>query len=262
MVKCLCSGGRAAPRPPIRPKNDTANWLTIKHRPARFIAQALVIKHKVPDFVWKLLALPLALLTGGTLALAFRSRGVRCPDCVGCRAQLMRCHVRDRHRLAGRKGRKLCRTGKLPSRGVGDKGHVMGLAHWYFTSRPGVDQVNRLARTFIVRLRFLEEVQHMFRAGRCPERKKMVIGIAQGAATTNGDKSGIAGLGKNHGVLLERACVYGGESVICFDRLYAVARSPSFCTSTRPRMSTLLSGEEIRFIPGGTDPRQPGPVMR
>ena len=52
--------------------------------------------------------------------------------------------------VAGRKGRELCRTGNLSSRGVGDKGRLMGLAHGDFAPCPGVNQLNRLTRTFIV----------------------------------------------------------------------------------------------------------------
>ena len=52
-----------------------------------------------------------------------------------------------------------------------------------------------------------------------------------------------------------------GVSWICFARSKAVERSPSFSTSTRPITSTELFGEEICFIPLGTGPFQPGPVM-
>ncbi|WP_395855426.1 hypothetical protein [Cystobacter fuscus] len=34
----------------------------IEHKPTYMIAQPLVVKHKLPDFVWKLLTLPLAFL--------------------------------------------------------------------------------------------------------------------------------------------------------------------------------------------------------
>lgn len=141
---------------------------TIKHRPARLIAQSLVIKHKLPDFIGKLFALPVALLTTGSFTLVFRSCSLRGPDCICCRAQLMRCHMRDCYRLAGRKGRKLCCTGNLSRCGVGDKGRLMGLAHGDFAPCPGVDQLNCLTRTFIVWLCFFKEMQYMLCASSRP----------------------------------------------------------------------------------------------
>ena len=53
-----------------------------------------------------------------------------------------------------------------------------------------------------------------------------------------------------------------GDKRICFESAYAAETSASFSTSVRPRTSTELFGEEIRVIPWGTDPVQPGPQIR
>lgn len=76
--------------------------------------------------------------------------------------------MRDCHRLAGRKGRELGRTGNLSRRGVGDKGRLVGLAHGDFAPCPGVNQLNCLTRTSIVWLCFFKEMQYMLRASSRP----------------------------------------------------------------------------------------------
>ncbi len=161
------------------------------------ITQPLVVKHKLPDFVWKLLTLPLAFPAAGLFTLSFRSRGLHGPDRIGRRAQLMRCHVSHCYSLPSRVGRKLCRAGHLSGGGIGNKSSLVGLAHCNLASCPGASQLDCLARPLIFGLCFFKEMQYMLRACGSPYCKKVVICIAQGAATTNGNKPRIARFSEN-----------------------------------------------------------------
>ena len=161
------------------------------------IAQPLVVKHKLPDFVWKLLTLPLAFPAAGLFTLSFRRCGLHGPDRIGRRAQLMRCHVSHCYSLPSRVGRKLCRAGHISGGGIGDKSSLVGLAHFNLASCPGVSQLDRLARPLIFGSCFFKEMQDMLRACGSPYCKKVVICITQGAATTNGNKPGIARLNED-----------------------------------------------------------------
>jgi hypothetical protein len=72
------------------------------------------------------------------------------------------------------------------------------LPPWDFTARPGATQVDRPARTVVLRPGVLEMMQHMLRAVGRPHREEVVIVVAEGPAATHGDEPGIPDLGEDH----------------------------------------------------------------
>jgi hypothetical protein len=74
----------------------------VEYEPAGVIAQALIVEHEIADFGRKLLALPLAFHTPGSLA----RRRLHCPDCISRGAQFMGRDMGDRYSLGCRIGRK------------------------------------------------------------------------------------------------------------------------------------------------------------
>jgi hypothetical protein len=90
------------------------------------------------------------------------------------------------------------RAGQVPGRGVGTAGSVACLTHSDFAPNPSMRQFDCLAWAVVIGLRLLEEVQYVLRAIGRPQRKKVMLGILQGAAATHGNKPGIPVLGENH----------------------------------------------------------------
>ena len=74
---------------------------TIEYVPADFVAQLLVVKHEIPDFVRKLCTLPCALEATGFFGSTVRRRRARGLDRVGRSAELVCSDMRHRCRLAG-----------------------------------------------------------------------------------------------------------------------------------------------------------------
>ncbi len=72
------------------------------------------------------------------------------------------------------------------------------LRHRHFATCPGARLFNRPARTVIIGLFLLEEMQHMLRAIRCPQRNQAMVGVLQEAAAPYGNQPGISNLAKNH----------------------------------------------------------------
>ncbi len=83
-VRCSALLDRNAPDT-IRSYAARLSRLAVEHKPTRMIAQPLVVKYKLSDFVGKLLTLPLAFLTTGLFTFACRSCRLCRLDCVGRR---------------------------------------------------------------------------------------------------------------------------------------------------------------------------------
>ena len=73
----------------------------LKHEPAIFIPQALVVQHEGADRGGKLRALPLAFQPPRFQPFAGRGRGAGRPDRVGCCTQFVRGHMRYHGGLPG-----------------------------------------------------------------------------------------------------------------------------------------------------------------
>jgi hypothetical protein len=162
----------------------------------------LIIKHQPPNLVGKLIALPPALLTASLLTLVFRGCRLRGPDGIGCRTQLMGCHMRHYRRLTSSIGRMSRRAAQVPGRPHRVTTRRTSLRHRYLAARPCSRLLNGLTRTVIFGPHFLKEMQYMFSACGCPEREKVVIAILERATTPDGDKSGVTGLCQNHAASL------------------------------------------------------------
>ncbi|HEY7354930.1 MAG TPA: hypothetical protein VH590_00645 [Ktedonobacterales bacterium] len=158
----------------------------------------MIIKHKLPNLVGKLIALPLALLTSGLLTLVFRGCRLRGLDGIGCRAQLVGGHMRHYRRLTSSICSMSRRAAQIPGRPHRVTTRRTRLRHRNLAARPCPSLLNGLTRTDIFGLNFLKKVQYMFRACGCPEGEKVVIAILERATTTDGDKSGVTGLGEDH----------------------------------------------------------------
>src|SRR5690349_24316427 len=91
-----------------------------------------------------------------------------------------------------------CRSSQIPGRPHRVAARRASLGHPDLAACPSAGLLNGVPRTLLFGLHFLKEVQHMLRTVGCPECKQLVMAIAQGAATTNSDQSGIAQCRENH----------------------------------------------------------------
>ena len=172
--------------------------LAVKHRPADFVSQPLVIQHKIANRIRQLTALPLTFLPTGALTPAvWRSRAYRL-DCVGRRAEFVGGDMSYRHGLPCSIRRMPRSTGQIPSSGVRSAGRCARLRHRDLAPHPSTCLLDRLARSRISRLHLLKQMQNVLRAVSCPHGEKPVIRVLQRAATANRDESGVAIFGKDH----------------------------------------------------------------
>ena len=129
-------------------------------------------------------------------------------DRVGGGAELVRGNVRDRRGLTGSiRGMARC-SAQIPGRRHRMASRRSSLRHRDLAARPCAGLLNGVTRTIICGLHFLKEMQDMLCAGGCPECEQMVIGIAQGTATTNSDQSGIARFRENHTTSVSQPCTF------------------------------------------------------
>src|SRR6266487_4274146 len=188
----------------VRPRKAwhrrSANRLAIKHQPAHSIAYPLIVKYKLPNFVWKLFALPLALLTAHLLALALRSSSPRCLDRIGGGTEFVGCNVGDRRGLASGVCRVSRSSGQLSCCGIGVACCRACLSHRDFAACPRPSLLHRTAGPRIQGLDRLEERQYVLSAFSRPYCKQVVIGITQSASAAYSNEPRIAGLGKYHSI--------------------------------------------------------------
>lgn len=160
----------------------------VEKGPAFLVAKPLIVEHEVANRGRNLCTLPLALCTSRFVAMVWSHRCADCPDGIRSRTEIMLCHMGHCHCMTSRASRFRSGTGRLPGRGVCSKGRDASLSHGDLTARPSARLLNRMTRTFIPWMRFLEEVQDVLGASRSPGRKKTVIGICKGATATFGDE--------------------------------------------------------------------------
>ncbi len=85
--------------------------------------------------------------------------------------------MRHRCGLSGGVSRFSCRAAQRSGSAHGVTGGGAGLSHRNFTSYPGARLLNRPARTVVIGLHLLEEMQDVLRAIRRPHGKQTVIGV-------------------------------------------------------------------------------------
>jgi|GEM_PF-6754497 len=162
----------------------------VEHRPANVVSQPLVVEHELANRLRELVALPPALASPRTLALAFRRGSTRCLDRIGSRTELVRGDVRDDRGLAGSvRGVPRCPT-QVSGRA--------SLGHLDLATRPGTRLLDRLTRSRVLRLNRLEEVKDVLRAGCRPQGEEMMKGeemmirIGEGPATADRNETRVA----------------------------------------------------------------------
>ena len=82
-----------------------------------------------------------------------------------------------RRGLSGGVSRFSCRAAQRSGSAHGVSGGGTGLSHRNFTAHPSVRLFNRPARTVVMGLRLLEEMQYVLRAVCRPHCKKVMIGV-------------------------------------------------------------------------------------
>ena len=164
----------------------------VEHRPANVVSQPLVVEHELANRLRELVALPPALASPRTLALAFRRGSTRGLDRIGSRTKLVRGDVRDDRGLAGSvRGVPRCPTQ------VSGRAHCMAarrasLGHLDLATRPGTRLLDRLTRSRVLRLNRLKEVKDVLRAGCRPQGEEMMIRIGEGPATADRHETRVA----------------------------------------------------------------------
>jgi hypothetical protein len=153
------------------------NRSAIEYEPAIRIAQLLVVEYEFSDFTLKLRALPLALQAPSFHTFIFRSRRACSSDRVGRCAQVVSGYMSHRCGLSGGVSRFSCRAAQCSCRAHSMSASGTGLHHRNLAAYPGVRLLNRPARTVIIGLLLLEEMQDVFRAISRPHGKQAMIGV-------------------------------------------------------------------------------------
>lgn len=165
------------PRVPTQLDGDPAGPTTrgrarsasaVEHRPTDVVAQPLVIKYQLADRPRELIALPLALESSRTLALALRCRRTCGLDRIGGRAELMGGDMGDGPGLPGGvRGMPCCPTqvSGCPHRMAARRA---SLHHLDFTTHPGPGMLDRLTRSRVPRPGRSEEAKDVLCAGGSP----------------------------------------------------------------------------------------------
>nr|WP_198543347.1 hypothetical protein [Pseudofrankia sp. BMG5.36] len=127
--------------------SDEADGSAVKHRPADFVPQPLIVKHKLANRLRKLVTLPPALTSTRGLAVAFRHGGTGSFDRIGGSTKLVRGDVRDGPSLT----RGVCGMPGGPSQ-VSGRAHGMtarraSLHHRHLAAHPSAGMLDRLTRS-------------------------------------------------------------------------------------------------------------------
>ncbi len=170
----------------------------VKHRPADFVAQPLVVKYEFANRLRKLVTLPPALKSPCGLALAFR-RGSTCGlDRVGGGSKVVRGDVRNGPGLARSVGGMSgCSTQ------VSGRAHCMAagrtsLGHRDLATHPSAGMLDRLTRSWVVWLSQLEKVKNVLCARCRPKSEEMVIRVGKGPTAANRHEARISDLRDDH----------------------------------------------------------------
>src|SRR5574341_136840 len=129
---------------------------TIEYEPTDFVAQLLVVKHKIPDFAWKLCTLPFALKATSFFSPTVKRRRTRGLDRVGRSTELVCGDMRHRCGLAGGICGVPSGSAHLSCRSVSRASRRAGLRHRDLAARPSASQFDGSTRPVVIGLHFLE----------------------------------------------------------------------------------------------------------
>jgi hypothetical protein len=130
----------------------------VKHRPADVVPQPLVVKYELANRLRELGTLPPALESPYAVALAFRRASTCGLDRIGGRTKFVRGDVRDDPGLASSvRGMPCCPT-QVSGRGHCMAGRRASLGHPHLATHPGASMLDRLTRSWVLRLSRLEQV--------------------------------------------------------------------------------------------------------
>ena len=151
--------------------------------------------------MWELLTLPLALHPPGVFGLTGRhSRAYRF-DRVGSGTEFMCRNVCDQRGLSRSVGSMASRPAQFSCGTIGVTPRFTGLRHRNFATRPCTSLVNSLTRALVRRASRLEEMYDMLRARCGPQGEELMIRICKRPAAADGNETGIADFGKDHGFI-------------------------------------------------------------
>jgi hypothetical protein len=142
--------------------------------------------------------LPLALKSPCGLGLAFWSGSTCGPDRISGRAEFMRGDVHDDPGLASSKcGVPWCATQ------VSGRAHCVtacsaSLHHLDLAPYPSASMLDRLTRSWVLRLIRLEQVKDVLRARCRPKNQKVVIRIGEGPTAADCHETRISDLREDH----------------------------------------------------------------
>src|SRR4051794_39051761 len=180
---------------PTRPDARSA----AKHRPADVVAQPLVVKYELANRLRELVTLPPALDSPCAVALVFRRVSTYGLDRIGGRTKFVRGDVRDDPGLASSvRGMPRCPT-EVSGRGHCLAGRRASLGHRDFATHPGASMLDRLTRSWVLRLSRLEQVKDVLGARCRPQSQQPVIRIGEGPAAADGHEARISDLREDHG---------------------------------------------------------------
>jgi hypothetical protein len=192
--------------PDVLSATTTAALSTFEHRPADLVAQALVVQDEFANRIRELFALPTALEPTSAVGLACGSRRTRSFDRVGRSTELVRGDMRYHRGLAGGECRVTGRSAQHSCRSHCMAARSAGLGHRDLASRPCPNLFDRLAGPGVRRLHRLEEAQNVLCARGRPPSQEPMVGVGECPPAADGDESGVAVLGQDHGSTVRRRC--------------------------------------------------------
>jgi hypothetical protein len=171
----------------------------VKHCPADFVAQPLIVKHKLANRLRKLLTLPPALTTPRGLTLARLRGSTGGFDRIGGSTKLVRGDVRNSPSLA-------CSVGGMPGSPtqISRRAHSMtarrtSLHHLHLATHPSASMLDRLTRSWVLWLSRLKKVKNVLRARCRPKSDEMMIRIGEGPTAADRHEARVSHFREDHG---------------------------------------------------------------
>src|SRR5439155_13850029 len=151
----------------------------VEYRPTDVVPQPLVVEYDLANRVRELVVLPPALASPGELALSFRGSSACGLDRIGGGTEVVRRDVCDGRGLAGSVGGMPWCPSQVSGRGICVAGRSASLGHRDLAAHPAADLIDRLARSRVLRLSRLEEIEDVLRARCRPQGEQLVIRIGE-----------------------------------------------------------------------------------
>ena len=164
----------------------------VKHRPADVVPQPLVVKDELANRRWELVTLPPALESPLALALTFWRASTYGLDRISGRTELVRGDMRHHRGLTGSVCGVPSGAAQLSRRSHGMAARRASLHHLDLATHPGAGMLDRLTRSWVLRLSRLEEVKDVLRARRRPQREELVIRIGEGPTAADRHETRVA----------------------------------------------------------------------